>query len=610
MTADLMPYDVARVVIGLNVGREVTEFVLSDPDRGRLDVDKLGGTQSYVDVTDRVRRITIRRGASRTSSPLIRYEAGHCEVVLDTRDRAFDPTNLDGPYVVAGRTQITPMRPVQISARLVSDQPTRNLVHNPSFELGTTGWEAQGNGAIAMTRAQHIKGSRALVITRLGSSPPFALYGARTTAVAGPTAAGDTVTVSAYVLIPAESWPHITGFLVGGDGIPNTFVSLRQIVPGQWSRVTYTAQLTAPLAAVQFQFWTDDQHQDGAVVGYLDGVQVEVSPKATQYVDGSIPGCRWEGDAHASASSRPHEADFPLFHGFVDAWDLTWQDPSWAEVTVTATDAFKILERSERAAVDPVGAGELSGARIHRILDTINWPAVDRVIDQGTVTLQATTLEGSALEELHQVADAELGDLFIRGDGRIVFRSRNASYTAPNSAVSTLVIGDQEPELPYKSVELSYDHDTLINRVIASRRDGEPVVLEDLESIDEYWPQAITQSDLLLEDDTAVTIWAGVILSTCSQPELRFTQVELWPRMNPELWPFVLGREIGDRITIVRRPPGGGPPITQDAFIRGIEHEVTPTNWITRWALQSADRYRFLVLDTDNGRLDQFALAF
>ncbi|HEU5110198.1 MAG TPA: hypothetical protein VFT95_16785, partial [Micromonosporaceae bacterium] len=59
------------------------------------------------------------------------------------------------------------------------------------------------------------------------------------------------------------------------------------------------------------------------------------------------------------------------------------------------------------------------------------------------------------------------------------------------------------------------------------------------------------------------------------------------------LFPQVLGRQFGDRITTIRNPPGGGDPIEQDAFIRGVRHEIRALWWETTFTLQAADRFRF-----------------
>ena len=81
--------------------------------------------------------------------------------------------------------------------------------------------------------------------------------------------------------------------------------------------------------------------------------------------------------------------------------------------------------------------------------------------------------------------------------------------------------------------------------------------------------------------------------------ENRFDSITLTPLRDPRLWPQVLGREIGDRITITRTPPGVA-PVTKDVFIRGITHTVDASSntWQTTWDLQSASRYTgFFILD-------------
>jgi hypothetical protein len=74
----------------------VNFFTLDDAVRGVLDNTAyvLGG-DILVDVTSDVRSFQIRRGRSRQ---LERFTAGNANIVLDNRDRAFDPLNTAGPY--------------------------------------------------------------------------------------------------------------------------------------------------------------------------------------------------------------------------------------------------------------------------------------------------------------------------------------------------------------------------------------------------------------------------------------------------------------------------------------------------------------------------------
>lgn len=71
-------------------------FTLDDATKGVLDnaTYVLGGTV-LVDVTSKVRSVQVKRGRSRQ---LDKFVAGNANLVLDNRDRAFDPLNTASPY--------------------------------------------------------------------------------------------------------------------------------------------------------------------------------------------------------------------------------------------------------------------------------------------------------------------------------------------------------------------------------------------------------------------------------------------------------------------------------------------------------------------------------
>ncbi|MFI6737435.1 hypothetical protein ACIBI9_31305 [Nonomuraea sp. NPDC050451] len=293
---------------------------------------------------------------------------------------------------------------------------------------------------------------------------------------------------------------------------------------------------------------------------------------------------------------------YGIMRAYADSWNLDWNGPNWSQAEVPFTDGFKVLEANERLAVAPVGASENSGARITRILDSAGWPAADRDIATGNSTMQATTLAGSALTECFLVADSELGEFYVDGDGNMTFRNRHAMLLESRSNSVQATFGDGVGELQYSNngLTLSYDHETLANRAQIARTGGTQQVASDATSISKYLTRTFNRTDLLLENDAETLAYAQWILFTSKEPELRFDAIKINPLSDPAtLMAQVLGREIGDRIRILRRPPGGGTPITRDVFIRGISHKITPSTWQTTWVLQSATKYgNFFVLDS------------
>lgn len=403
-----------------------TDLFVGDATRGLIGTGTLAAEQSWVDVTPYVSQWSTRRGSSRVDGPVLRYDPGVCTVLLDNSDRRFDPTNLAGPYVAGGVSQVTPRRQVRIS--------------------------------------------------------------------------------------------------------------------GTWNGTTY-----------------------------------------------------------------------PIFRGFADAWQVAW-DPgaaSTSTVTLTATDGTKILATYNGMALgSPTGAGELSGARVHRILDSASWPKSDRVIATGDTALAGTTLAAAAYTDLLLTVDSELGELYIDAAGNVTFRNRRAILNDTRSTQSQVTLGDTVSDVPYEDLTITYDDTQIVNLALIGRVGGTQQQAADTISQQTYLVRTQNRTDLLMTTDAEAADYAGFLVYQGKDPELRFDQVSLWPTTFDGLWPHALGREFGDRITLVRHPPGGG-TITRDCFIRGVSHQGSADDWRTQWVLQSATRYQFFTLDNPTfGVLDANALAY
>jgi hypothetical protein len=283
-------------------------------------------------------------------------------------------------------------------------------------------------------------------------------------------------------------------------------------------------------------------------------------------------------------------------------------------VTLTASDGFKVFASINRTAVAAVGAGDDSGARISRILNSLGWPADDRIIDTGDTLLQATTLEGGGLAELQLTSDSEYGEFYIDPDGNAVFRRRHAILADARSNTAQAVFGDGGgSEIPYRDTSVDADDMTMANYVSITRVGGAEQVASDAASIARYLQKDFPRSDLIMQTDADALNYAEMILYQHKDPELRFGSIELGvprPGVAALAWPAMLGLHFGDRATVIRRPPGGGTN-TQDVYIRGIEHASDGGGWTTSFALESASRSQFWAIGHPTlGRLGYNAIAF
>jgi hypothetical protein len=313
---------------------------------------------------------------------------------------------------------------------------------------------------------------------------------------------------------------------------------------------------------------------------------------------------------------------YPLFSGFADGWGDDGQNygPNFAVSLLAATDAFKIFAGITLATLgSPVGGGENSGARVSRILSSCGWftGTAFAVIDTGNSAVQATSYGDTALNLMQVTADSEVGDLYMRGDGAVMFRNRNATFTDTRSNTSQATFTDSASPPPYVQLLRNRDDTTLANdiqaQIVGSTNLQE---VTNPASIALYlFPRTYTRTDLILTSDALALDWAQFVLAIGSNDENRFDSLVINPMRNPSvLWPQVLGREIGDRITVIRNPPGSSAPVQKDCFIRGIEHDydVSAGTWLTTWTLQNASQYgSYLVLgNAILGQLNSNYLAF
>jgi len=302
---------------------------------------------------------------------------------------------------------------------------------------------------------------------------------------------------------------------------------------------------------------------------------------------------------------------YSLFTGTIDTWEPEHRYPDQAVVQITATDNLGAVSGYNSDEQASSGAGQLTGTRINAILDLIGWPAGQRDIDSGVVTLAATTFEGNALDNARDVTQAEVGQLWARPDGRIRWRDRYDLYTAATSLTVQGTFGSGPGELPWTGqLGVSYSKANLIN-LVRTTRDGTTVFeSSDEESRSRYGDHTPGLFTLPIDNDAQTAAWADFVRARDSVPKLIFTDVTIDVRADEDvLYPQVLTRDFGDRIAVVRRPPGVAAD-TREAYIRGIHHSFeAPLAWQTRWELEPASTDSPLFLDDPvRGLLDNNVL--
>jgi hypothetical protein len=311
---------------------------------------------------------------------------------------------------------------------------------------------------------------------------------------------------------------------------------------------------------------------------YIDGVDVS---------DGTAAG---SGTIDASPPMIGLGVPYAVYGGSPDA--------VIGEVAVynTALSAARVAAHS--AAGHTAWQGDTPAARLGRILDARSWPAALRDLDTGSSTLQSAKLAQSVLEHAQKVADSDFGDLFMTRDGKVAFIGR----TSLLNRVSAGTFGDGAGELKYAAIGFDNGDQLIRNPVTVSRSNGVAQTSSDAAGLTEYLDHQYTLDGLYHDSDSLSKDAADFLVSEYKDPKSRVTSLVVKPQRDPaNLWPVVLGAELGDVFTVIRRPQGIGSPISQNCEIQGIKHDINPGEWTVTFTLSPAYTGAFLQLNLTSG---------
>lgn len=217
--------------------------------------------------------------------------------------------------------------------------------------------------------------------------------------------------------------------------------------------------------------------------------------------------------------------------------------------------------------------GESSGQRVLRYLGYAYTG--QSFLDFGLSTMGVSVLaeNQSLLDAAQSVAATENGNFYARGDGIVLFTSRERRYL---NTTPKWVLG--ELESPYEA-DIKFDHDPsrVANTVKITRAGGGTFTAIDTASQQQYFERSFERT-LNVSTDNEAADAAAYFLSIMKDPHQRVEKVTLKPSANPALWPVALGAEIGDRVTLKRRT-SAGVTMSADFFIERVEHSRTADEW-------------------------------
>ena len=264
-----------------------------------------------------------------------------------------------------------------------------------------------------------------------------------------------------------------------------------------------------------------------------------------------------------------------LMSAYVVNYDYNFALGGLDTVTVYCADQFYLLSQTYMDAFNP--SAELSGARINTVLDLpeVDFPALARDIDTGTVNLGHDASYNVAagtnvLQYIAQINDtAEFGRLFMSRDGVMTFQNRIGNTIS----ASVADFHDDGTNYKYNGVGISFEADAVVNRAVVTGLDGTTATATDAASIAQYFIQTNSITNSLLHEASEITTAASYLLNP--QPEARYTSVETAFLMLTTAQKDTLATlEIGDTITVEKTFPSGAgtSQLAQELSVEGIEH--------------------------------------
>ena len=295
-----------------------------------------------------------------------------------------------------------------------------------------------------------------------------------------------------------------------------------------------------------------------------------------------------------------------LFSGFITSYDTTFAigTDEVSRVILQCVDGFRLLNNAAITTVLDTGAGQLSGTRINKLLDVVDWPLSQRDINAGDSTMQADpgTADRTVLEAIQTVENSEFGGFFLDAEGNATFYSRT---TVSQFADSTpVVFSDDGTGIGYAQIDLAFDDTLIVNNVSVQRLNGTNQVVSDQTSIDDYFIHSGARTGILVQTDEEALNQATMILESRKDATLRIDSMTLNLVDDGQEARNIAGLnlEIFDLVNITKAMPGST-SITRELFVQGMQHDITRTTFTTKILTSEPIIQAFILDSTSQGIL-------
>ena len=571
------------------------------------EVNPTGG---WTEISQYVRQITIRRGRQ---DDLQQFPPGTASLVLDNRDRLFDPFNTAG----ANYANLKPRKQIKIVANWngteyplyrgyvagwpveYADGGTDSTVTIDCFDLlgllatetAPSDWANYYTKSLDVRRYWQLNDSASATTARdqprTGLSPlnvPFSRTGiypafdksAMADGLTGGSlfftyASGATNQAPTYTKTNATVtlWMNFSTSTPGSPAycdtyVNNSYISIQGTVEATQSRVVVTADNGTTRAIVQYTFPTNPIPFFYAAlitinVGGTPTVQLYRNLQLlTAATSSTIGGTAYTSDGVTFGTGQFQE---------VATFDR-----------LLTVDEITLLYNVQTARLN-----ETSTARVQRVLATTDVPtAMVSLPSSPAATVSEFTSGDGVMPQLQLVANSENAPLYVDDAGVLVLKQRDYYATDTRSNTSQVTFTDTGTGVEYDAgvVRLDFNADQVRNDVNVTFTGGGVINERDDTSIGAYGAAEWSLPTLIDTADNSDTL-AQRLVTIYKNPKMTLEPFMSKGQQDPTYnWPRLLGLELLDRVTF-KRTPATGSAIVKDLLVQSIEHRITPGEWQT-----------------------------
>lgn len=303
---------------------------------------------------------------------------------------------------------------------------------------------------------------------------------------------------------------------------------------------------------------------------------------------------------------------YPIFAGYITNYNTSTPKFTGDLVytTISAVDGFRLFQNAQFFGVTGAAAGQTTGTRITKILDTIGWPVSMRDIDTGQTTVQDDpATQRTALNAMQTVATTEYGAIYMGADGKAVFQDRK--LTTSSIAGTPKVFNDNGTGIGYFDVKWVLDDSQVYNKATVTRQGGSVQTVSDTPSIEKYFTHSYNQSGLLMQTDAEALDYAKAFIASRKETSIRVDELTLDLQQDNYTDGTIagLGLDYFSPITITTSQPNST-YLTKTVQVFNINHQIRPDSWKVRFGTAEPIIDGFILDSTVSGILGTSVLSY